>query len=343
MNNKEKKEIVVHNTIVHYLNKESSTTLLADYEDKSNVELTKDFKKVFKSVSRNKFTRKAKFVDFKNNRLRELAEEMMFDSSKFVENSKEIANLLYDVMMLDDTIPSGCLAIGLFSEDSEKKVGIFNIGFKKSYANKLDVSNDKIDFKIVKKDDLIPESMTTNQSAIISLSGMNDEFHLHVLDKKAEKDKLDSNFINKFLSAEKIQDDLYVMKTFKETLDTFIQNNYVDDLKEGENVKSLFNNIIKTSETFNPQEILDELFDNDEERKEIITEVLEEKIDDLAKEVEVDDEWVNKELKARTIKTDTGFTLKGDLIDLDDPMKYSLKENADGSVDIVIKNVKIFM
>ena len=339
---KEKREIVVHKTIVHYLNKESNTALFADYEDKTNVELTKDFKKVFKSVSKNKFTRKAKFSNYKNNELRRLSEEMMYDDEKFVENSKAIANLLYDTMMLDDSIPSGCLAIGLFSEDSEKKVGIFNIGFKKSYANKVDMSNNKTDFKIVKKDDLIPENMTTNQSAIISQSGMNDEYHLLALDKKAEKDKLESNFINKFLCAQKVQDDLYVMKTFKDTLDTYIQNNYIDDLKEGENVKSLFNNILQTSETFNPVEIIDELFD-DEERKEIITEVLEEKIDNLDKEVEIDNDWVAKEFKARTIKTDTGFTLKGDLIDLDDPMKYSLKENPDGSVDIVIKNVKIFM
>jgi hypothetical protein len=56
----------------------------------------------------------------------------------------------------------------------------------------------------------------------------------------------------------------------------------------------------------------------------------------------IDKKWVEKKLKKRSIKTDTGFDVKGNLIDFEDPMKYSVRQNPDGSIDITIKNVKFY-
>ena len=51
---------------------------------------------------------------------------------------------------------------------------------------------------------------------------------------------------------------------------------------------------------------------------------------------------VEKKLKKRSIKTDNGFDIKADLTDFEDPMKYSVRQNPDGSIDIVIKNVRFY-
>ena len=51
---------------------------------------------------------------------------------------------------------------------------------------------------------------------------------------------------------------------------------------------------------------------------------------------------MEKKLKKRNIKTDNGFEIKGNLTDFEDPMKYSIKKNEDGTIDIVIKNVNFF-
>ncbi len=56
----------------------------------------------------------------------------------------------------------------------------------------------------------------------------------------------------------------------------------------------------------------------------------------------IDKKWVEKKLKKRSIKTDNGFDIKGNLVDFEDPMKYSVRQNEDGTVDIVIKNVSFF-
>lgn len=333
--------IVVHNTIIHYLNKESEKLILTDYENTSDVELVKDFKKLFKSVSKNEFSRKGKFENYQDNPIRKYAEEIMYDESKFIDNSKKIAEELYETMKIHESIESGCLLVGLFTVDDEKQVGIFKVNFKKSYSKEIKQTNEnKFRMNMVKKDDLLPENMATTQSAIIYSSGVNDDFHLLVLDKKPEKEQLDSDFIQKFLNVTKVQDDTFKTKVAKETIENFIVNSFADDVKGGEDVRSLFNHTFLHEDTISPRELVETLID-DEYKKEVLLEVLESKIDDLDEEFEVDRDWFEKKTKKRRIKTDTGFSLAGDLSNFDDNGKFSLVKNADGSVNLVIKNINI--
>lgn len=59
-------------------------------------------------------------------------------------------------------------------------------------------------------------------------------------------------------------------------------------------------------------------------------------------EFPIDKTWVEKKLKRRAIKTNTGFDIKGLLEDFEDPMKYSLRQNQDGTFDITIKNIEFY-
>lgn len=334
--------LVVHRTIIHYLNKESEKLLLTDFENTSNVDLVKDFKKLFKSVSKNEYTRKGVFEKYEDNEIRKYAESIIYDEDSFIENSKKIAESLYETMKLSENIDSGCLLIGLFTVNDEKQVGIFKVGFKKSYTKEIKhTDGNKFKMNIIKKDDLLPESMSTTQSAIIMANGVNDEYHLLVLDKKPEKEQLDSDFIQKFLKVSKVADDSYKTKVLKETMDNFIINSFADNVKEGEDIRSVFTQTLKDEMLVTPMEMVESLVD-DEYKRNLLIEVLENKINNLDEPVEVNKDWVEKKLKNRSFKTDTGFVLRGKLEDFEDPMKYSLVKNDDGSVNIVLKNIKIF-
>lgn len=334
--------IVVHRTIIHYLNKETNNVILTDIENTSDVELVKDFKKVFKSVLNNEYTRKGVFEDYNNNSIKKLAEAIIYDENTFIDNSKKIAEKLYKQMQLSDSINSGCVAVGLFSNDDEMFVGIFKIDFKKSYTKEIKkLDNNKFRMKMVKNDDLMPEKMTSSQSAIIGASGVNDEYHLYVLDKKPEKEKLDSDFIQKFLEVSKIEDDAYVTKVLKETVNNFLINYYSENVHEAESVRSYFIDIMKNESTISPKELAEVLID-DTEKREVFIEILESKLENLDKTIEIDTDWIEKKTKNRTFKTDTGFCVKGKLEDFNDSTKYSLSKNDDGSVNLTLKNIKVF-
>ena len=78
----------------------------------------------------------------------------------------------------------------------------------------------------------------------------------------------------------------------------------------------------------------------DKDLKESFKEHMEDK--GLIENFSVDKKWVEKKLKKRSIKTDTGFDIKGNLSDFEDAMKYSVRKNENGTFDIVIKNVSFY-
>ena len=88
---------------------------------------------------------------------------------------------------------------------------------------------------------------------------------------------------------------------------------------------------------------VDEFIQNniiDQELKESFKEHMEDK--GLTENFSIDKKWVEKKLKKRSIKTDNGFDIKGNLSDFEDPMKYSVRKNENGTFDIVIKNVSFY-
>ncbi len=193
--------------------------------------------------------------------------------------------------------------------------------------------------KMIANDIAIQASQKIIHAAIIGVSGLNDEWHLKVLDKVAEKTESDSSFVTEFLKCEKIRDEKYLTKTFKNTTDNWITNAYGNNVKEAEGLRSMLNYVLKEENSVDIEKFADECI-KDEERKESYRELMEDK--KIEGEFPIDKTWVEKKLKRRSIKTSTGFDLKGLLEDFEDPMKYSLKQNQDGTVDITIKNIEFY-
>lgn len=128
-------------------------------------------------------------------------------------------------------------------------------------------------------------------------------------------------------------------KVFRNSTDNWITNAYGNNVKEAENVRSMLNFTLKEDNDINIDKFIENSI-SDEDRKQSFKEMMEEK--NISSEFPIDKTWVEKKLKRRGIKTNTGFDIKGLLEDFEDPMKYSLKQNEDGTVDITIKNVEFY-
>ena len=141
------------------------------------------------------------------------------------------------------------------------------------------------------------------------------------------------------MKVEKIKDEKFLTKVFKNTTENWITNAYANDVKEAESIRSILNYNLKETNDVDLDKFIEESI-KDEARKESYKELMVEKgIDET---FNIDKTWVEKKLKRRSIKTNTGFDIKGLLDDFEDPMKYSFKQNEDGSFDITIKNVEFY-
>ena len=332
--------IVVHRTIIHSLNKGEKSLIVADYEN-SNDDLNKSLAKVYKSVSKDKFLRKAVFNNYESNPIRVAIDDILYDNTKFISASKVIAESLFDEVLINNEMDSCSLAVVLLTVKDERKVGVFKLDYKKNYSSSVkELKDNSFRIDIIENNNSLSSSIKSSQAIIAGPTSANEEFHIEVLDKKAEKNDEESGFIKNFLNVTKVIDDAYKTRILKQTVENFITNNFVDEIRDGEEAKSLFVHMLTDEETLSPESFIEKAI-HDEMKREILTEILEEKGIDVSTEIDLDKDWIEKETKTITKKLDTGFVLKGSLEDFKDAMKYSIRENKDGSVDIVLKNIRL--
>ena len=331
--------MIIHKSIVHVLDKNSDSPILNDYECRNSLEVDKFFQKIINRVSKDDDLRKAEFNDYNNNIVKNCCEQIIYDEDTFLQNSKEIAAYLFEIMKQSEEMDSCDLAICLYSVKDEKNVAIMRLEYKKLYTHSIEFVEDKFNIQIVSNEIGIPETGRPKQCALVGLSGINDEYHFKLLDKDAEKEQLETKFVTAFLNAKKIEDDKYKTKVFKTTAENWITNAISDDMKKAEDIRSMLNYTLKEKEEINVEEFVQNNI-IDQDLKESFKEHMEDK--GLTENFSVDKKWVEKKLKKRSIKTDTGFDIKGNLSDFEDAMKYSVRKNENGTFDIVIKNVSFY-
>lgn len=331
--------MIIHKFIVHVLDKNSDVPILNDFEGKVNQEVEGFFQKMIKRVTRDDDLRKAVFKNYTENTIRKCCEQIIYDESTFVENSKEIAAYLFDVMKVNSDLESCDLAVCLYTVKEEKNVAIIKIDYKKLYTHSIEFVDEKFNIQIVSNEVGIQETQRIKQAALIGVNSMNDEYQFRALDKDSEKSGITSKFIGEFINGEKIDDDKHKTKVFKISADNWITNALANDIKQAEDARSILNYTLKEQQQVDVAEFAERAI-KDEDLKEGFKELMEEK--GIDESFSVDKKWVEKKLKKRNIKTDNGFEIKGNLTDFEDPMKYSIRKNEDGTVDIVIKNVNFF-
>lgn len=331
--------MIIHKFIIHVLDKNSDMPILNDYEGKINPEVDKFFQKMLNRVTKDDDLRKAVFNDYNDNTVKNCCEQIIYNEDTFLENSKEIAAYLFDIMKINSEIDSCDLAICLYTIKDEKFVGILKLDYKKSYTHSIEFIDEKFNIQIVANEVGIPETARQKQAALVGISGVNDEYHLKLLDKDAEKEENDSKFIKEFLNSSRIDDDKYKTKVFKNSAETWITNALTDNIKKAEDMRSVLNYTLKEKDELDIVEFINETI-KDEDLKESFKEHIKDK--GLDEGFSIDKKWIEKKLKKRNIKTDNGFDIKGNLDDFEDPMKYNVKQNPDGSIDITIKNVRFY-
>ncbi|HBF8833530.1 TPA: nucleoid-associated protein [Clostridioides difficile] len=329
--------MIIHKFIIHVLDKNSDTPILNDFEGRVSQDMDLFFQKKINKVLRDNDIRKAVFNDYSNNLIKKCCEQIIYDESSFLSNSKEIASYLFEIMKVNATLESCDLAICLYTEKDEKRIAILKLDYNKSYTHSISFEDDKFNIQMSTNEVNIQETKAIKIGALVGLSGMNDEYHLSVLDKDAEKEETNSKFVTEFLNATKIKDDKYKTKVFKGLVDAFIANLY-SDMKQGEDVRSILLYMLREKQKLDINEFTEIAIKED--LKDSFKDHAEEK--GLDGSFNIDKKWVEKNLKNRHIKTGTGIEIKGKMDDFEDFMKYGIRHNANGTVDIVIKNVSFY-
>lgn len=325
--------MIIHRYIVHILDKNNESPILNDYEGKCNLEIDKFLEKTIKSIHKDKGLRKGNFNKYEDNIIRKCCDDIRHYDDVFVDSSKEIASYLFENMKTYDDIESCDLAVVLYSQKDATGVAIIKLDYKELLNHSITLENEKFNISINKNTSLL-SNLKPKQAALIGATSLTDEYNLLVLDKKGEKLEKESSFVKRFLGAYNIEDDSYITKKFIELTPKIIDISS-KDMKRNEDAKSLMSYMLKENSVFDIDKFIDHAG-----VETVVKEILEDR--GFPNSFNIDKKVADRELKNRNIKTSSGFKLSGNILDFEDPMKYSVRKNENGTFDLVLKNIEFY-
>ena len=325
--------MIIGRYVIHVINK--GEIILNDFEGHFNTNIDKFIQKQVKKIKKHEFTRKAVFTEYEKNIIRNCADSMSDIRKNFLSGSKEIASYFHEVMTNAGEVDSCDLLIASISMKDKEYLAILRLDYKTLHNHKIDFIDNKFNIQIIENEIAI-QNTSIKQAALIAVNSLEKE-DLYILDIEAEKTDEIGVFTEDFLNAEKIEDEAYKTKEFIRLSNIWI-NNSVPDLVDAERIREVRNHMLKNNDVMDIETFshvtLD--YEQDEQFKRFCEQY------EIDEDFTIDKSVVDKKLNKRTIKTMNGFQISAKLEDFEDRMKFRIERNANGSCDLIIKNVEYF-
>lgn len=328
----------VNHAAAHILDKRLEGPMLGILE----MELTEDLheflmKHTLRAV-RSDDSQKATFVG--DGAVKALIRGIFSDESLLVENSQELAKRLFSVMRSSEAVLSGDMAVILFRSGEARFLGILKLDYQKSFTHEIEYVADKFDVRLISQDIGLPLTHQRLAACAFIKEDCSDNSYDLLVSERETGEEGPRYFLHRFLGAERVLDKRDRTKSFRRTVEQWTRKNLKNDFAAAEQVRAQLNEELLGSAYIDVEAFSEELFSRNSDAKEKFDKRLETAGLRDGEKIEVDRLWVTTKMKNKTLKTDTGFILRAEHEMFDDPARFEMRRNGDGSVDYIIKNVR---
>ncbi|HHD2751410.1 TPA: nucleoid-associated protein [Clostridium perfringens] len=339
-------DINIMEAVIHILDSNSDEPILNEYK----IDLTDDvYKFIYKHVEKGLKSEDLKYAIFNPERhvVKEVSQDYLNGVNRdIVEVSQELARQMFYIMKGNNNIPSCDLITVSISTDQGPMLGILKMDYIKNFTHKVDFVDNKIGIGIVEQAAGLPASgQKVQKCAFIKPIRDDQNINLMVIDKQrksSEDDEYGANyFINNYLGCTVIQNERDMTKTFVKATETWTRNNIIEDAEKAENIRTKIKGKLKEEEVINIEELSRELFNEEPMMKENFTTFV--RGQGLEEDIEIDKLWVEKKMKRTRLKIDKEIDLYIDDEAYHDESKFEIIRNGDGSINMVIKNIKNYI
>lgn len=328
----------VNRAVVHVLDKRLEEPFLAQTELQLTEDLHEFFMKHLLRTLRSAEGEKARFVGEGATKL--LIRKLFDKPDTFLDCTQEMARRLFAIMRPLESISGGDLALVQFQAGEGRYLGILKLDYRKSYQHEIEHRNEQFDVTLKTLDIALP--LTTQQltaCAVIKEDATDDSYDLLMVEKPTGED-CPRYFMNRFLGADRVLDKRDHTRLFRKVVETFVRQVLRNDADKAREVRSQLNEELLGSAYIDIDAFAGDLFAGDPETRGKFEKRLMANGLPTEEKIEVDRLWVTSNMVKRSIKTDTGFTLKASHEFYDDPARFEMKLNGDGSADYIIKGVR---
>ena len=335
-------DINIQEAVIHILDSTGDEPILNEY----NLELNEDiYKFLYKHIEKCLKGEELKTAVFNSERniVKEIVQDYLNGIDKdMITLSKELARQLFMIMKGNSNIPSCDLVVAFLITDQGPLIAILKMDYVKNFTHQVDFVDDKIGIGIVPQSAGLPgSSQRIQKAAFIKPIRADQKFDLWVIDKQKKSkddDEYGANyFLNSFLGCTIVTNNRDMTKTFLKATESWTRSNVTEDADKAERIRSTIKSKLKEEDSINIDDISTQLFEEEPKAKEEFSMFV--KGQGLGNEISVDKMWVEKNLKRVRLKIDKSIDLYIDEEAYNDPTKFEIQRNGDGSINMIIKHV----
>lgn len=336
-------EVNINEAVIHVLDNNGAEPVYNEYP----LQLVDEtYEYILKHVQRSLKDEELKYSVFNAGRniVNETVQKYFNSKIDIVSASKEMAKQLFILMKTNVSIPSCDLIVVSISTEYGLMFAILKMDYVKNYAHKIDFVGDKIGINIIPQFVGLPGTTKLQKCAFIKPTREDNKFDLMVIDKQS-KNKTDEDydvnyFMNNFLQCSTIDNERDLTKKLLNTTERWTRDNLKDNADEAEKVRTELKKKLKEEDKVNVEEFAQEMFQENEVAENFVQYAKERKVPET---VEVDKQWIDNKFKRIRLKIDKQIDLYVDEEIYGDKSKLEIVRNGDGTINIVIKNIKNYV
>lgn len=328
-------EVIIQNIILHILDTNVGTAVLSNKEFEPEHEGFDFAESLIHKMLADDNVKNAHFLEAVN-QVRELCESLQQDRSNFTVASQAIANMIYEVMTHQASIPAADLLCCQALIDGTPFLGLFKLNYRTNFIHHVEYQGDSNVNLLIKQKTVLPgENQKPEEAILINM----DDLSIRLVEKEYEIDGAKDYYLSKqFLvcsdqlsTAQKAK----IINKVAEKLGKKYNNEKFDS------VARLRKTVVETMETGNTvavESVAREIFQNDPAaQREYIEEIKQAGIQE--REIQLSEQTLEKKFRNHKIKTDTGIEINFPSTYYNNKEMIEFVNHPNGTVSIIIKNV----
>lgn len=333
-----KEDIRIKNVIVHILDSTIGMPVLSDTELEYGSEIAEFLKEHIAKISSGDDAKECRFYKEESEVFHMLEE---YADDNFIEISKDIASLLYEIMNSNIDIPAADLMVVRFRESDEEYLALLKMNYKALYTHRtMTLENGEGNSnEIIRHKSILPsESQRLTEAAIIKL----EDLSLQVIEKKYEVNGEKTNYFSfLFLKCSSHLSHKSKLSIVSRAVESVQKEGYDESerFEKQMRAKSIIQEEIEEKGGFVVEELAEKIFEEQPELKVAFQDKME-KYDMVKEEIQPQSENTVRKYQSQHLYTDTGIEIKIPMDQYKNPRSVEFITNPDGTVSVLIKNIE---
>lgn len=331
----QKEDIRIRHVIVHILDSTVGLPVLSDSEIEFGSDFADFLREHIHRIVSGDDSKDCEFYKEQSEIYQMLTE---YADDKFVDMSKQTAELLYGIMNSNIEIPPADLVVVRFKTGEDEFLAFLKMNFKTSYTHRT-LSGEEGNYnEIIRYKATLPaQSQRLQEAAVIDLQS----FAVRLIEKKYEVNGEKTNYFSYlFLKCSSHLSHKSKLAIVTKAVENIQKKNYeeYEQYEEHMRAKSIIQEELNENGGFAVEELADKIFEGKPEMREQFQEKME-KYDMVKEEVLPQNDATVKKYQTQHLLTDTGIELKIPMEQYKDSARVEFITEQDGSISVLLKRI----